>query len=151
MIYPTKEETKESFSLTEEEIVTLKKNLVLAIEKKIEHSQDRALDAVKTSELGRQEEILSHLYMVIDLEPSVRSKGGDIMAKAVVAYDKGTKTISALASVVSAEDSDGLVDSTIFAKRLIELKTGKELTPIIVPKVIEPIEEPIEGEIIIKG
>ena len=139
-IYPEKQPVSAPFALSPEEELTLKKALVLAIEKGIEHPQDRALDAVTALDEGRREAVKAGLHRVMDLEPQVRAEGAALAAKVAAAYEKGTVDVVGLVPVIDSL----LVDSVIYAKRFIDVKEDRELTPIFEEKVVVPVEpEPI--------
>lgn len=139
-IYPEKQVETTPLDLSPEEELTLKKALVLAIEKGIEHPQDRALDAVTALDEGRREVVKARLHRVMDLEPQVRAEGAALAAKVAAAYEKGTVDVAGLVPVIDST----LVDPVIYAKRFVDVKEDRELTPIFEEKVVVPVEpEPI--------
>jgi len=147
-IYPAKQTVLAPPTLTPEEVLSLKKGLVLAIEKDIVHPQDRALDALAASNLKPEvkAQVHAHLSIVADLEAGVRAEGARLRAEAEKAYEKGTTDVFGLVPKVQSE----LIDPVIWAKRFVEVKEDSDdLTPIFEEKVIvEPDPEPIleEGE-----
>lgn len=143
-IYPEAPMIEESFSLTSEETLLLKRGLVLAIQKEIEHPQDRALDAVTFANLSpeREQTVKDHLQQVMDLEAPVYAEAREIKARLRDAYDKGTTEVVSLVPLVNSN----IVDAVICAKRFVEAETGKSLTPVIEKEALPPVEEPVLGE-----
>lgn len=142
-IYPEAPKVETAFSLTAEETLLLKKGIVLAIQKEIEHPQGRALDAVAFAKLSseREQAVRNHLSVVEGLEPSVCDEGREIKARLRAAYDKGITDAVALIPVVGSK----IVDDVLCAKRFVEAETHVPLTPVFVKEVPPPpIEEPIE-------
>ena len=149
-IYPEKETVSTPLDLSPEEELTLKKALVLAIEKGIDHPQDRALDAVAGSGLteARQAEVKAHLSQVADLEPGVRAEGAEIAVKVAKAIAEGKTDVLSLTPVIA--QASKLVDAVIYAKRVVDVAEDRELTPIFVVEE-KPIPEPDPEPIIEDG
>ncbi len=143
-IYPDKPQVATHLILTEEETLALKKALVLAIEKKIEHLQDRALDAVRNAKLTPERvfEIKAQLYTVIDLEPVVRTEGAALASKVEADYRDGDDALT-----IAGRMQTSLVDKILYAKRFLDVKLDRPMTPIFEEVPAEPLGE---GEEIIK-
>ena len=149
MIYPSKDDSKQPVVLAAEEITLLKKSLVLAIEKRIEHPQDRAIDALLHAGLPveRTGHIATEIHQLYDLERQVREEGAQLKQQVEKVYKAGDTPQSLAAKIVWPS----IVKADIYAARVIELAEGKPLTPVIPPEEPKPIEEPldpkpIEGE-----
>ena len=141
-IYPIKPQEPVAFELTAEEVIILKKGMVIAREMDIEHAQDRALYALKNAEFApeRHSEIHNRLQVLIDMEPGILEESRALKTQAEELYKAGD-TVQKLAEGIKSD----IVDKEAYARRIIELKTGvTELTPIIKPVIVEPIEEPVE-------
>jgi len=147
-IYPTKPVVAENVTLSPEETLILKKGIVMAAELEIAHPQDIALYALQNSGFapGRISQIHNVLSIVQDLESAVSSEAGALKAIVEASYKPGD-TADKIEAIIVAQPAQELVDTKIYAERLIQSKTGAEFTPIIKPvepKVIEEIIEKIE-------
>lgn len=150
-IYPNLDEKSESLDLNLEEVIDIKKGLVIAIEKDIESNQDRALDALKGSKLTdeRKEQIRKQLYIIFELEKQVIESAQALKDQVEKVYEEkdDAKTLE------TKIDWPLIVDKEIYSKRFIEAKAGKIETPVISvtlpldPQEPTPIIEEGEGEI----
>ena len=144
-IYPVRVQEPTAFELTAEEVIILKKGLVIAREMDIEHAQDRALYALKSAGFSaeRHSEIHNRLQVLIDMEPGILDESRALKTQAEGLYKPGD-TVAKLAEGIKSD----IVDKEAYALRIIELKTGVvELTPTIKPVIVEPvapIKEPVE-------
>jgi len=145
-IYPTKPIVTENVTLSPEEILVLKKGIVMAAELEIEHPQDIALYALQNSGFApeRISQIHGALFLVQDLESAVAASAGALKATVEAAYKPGD-TADKVEAIVLAQPARELVDAKIYAERLVQSKTDKELTPIIAPvELVKEIVEPVE-------